>query len=50
MKLEVLPVKEQGGSRILPRRRGGVRVIWIIWNAPNSTLSGGYTLRTAPMV
>jgi len=50
MKLEVLPVKEKGGSRILPRRRGVIRVIWIIWDAPNATLSGGYTLRSAPMI
>ncbi len=48
MRLEVLPVKEKGGSRIFPRRRGTVRVIWIVPESNRSPLSGGFTLRAAP--
>ncbi len=50
MKLEILPIKEKDGSRLLPRRRNTVRVIWIIWDSPRSALSGGYTMRSAPTV
>ena len=48
MNLEVLPVKVKDGSRIFPRRRNTLRVIWIIWESPKAALSGGYTIRGAP--
>ena len=49
MKLEILPIRERDGSKILPRRRGVLRVLWIVGDAPRSSLSGGYTLRASPI-
>lgn len=50
LKLEILPVKEKDGTRLLPRRRGAVRVIWIVQESNRSPLSGGFTLRSAPTI
>ncbi len=50
MKLEVLPVKEKGGSRLFHRRRGAIRVVWVICDGPKSPLSGGFTLGAAPTI
>ncbi len=50
MKLEVLPIKEKDGTRSLPRRRGTIRVIWIVQESNRSPLSGGFTIRAAPTI
>ncbi len=48
LKLEIFPVREKEGTKILPRRRGAVRIIWIVQESNRSPLSGGFTLRSAP--
>ncbi len=48
MKLEIFPVKEKEGSRKLPRRRGTIRMVWIVQESNRSPLSGGFTIRAAP--
>ncbi len=50
MKLEILPIREKDGSRILPRKRGTVRVIWIVQESNRAPLSGGFTLQAAPTI
>ncbi len=50
MDLEYIPVREQEGTRFVRRRRGSLRLYFIIWDAAKSPLSGGYTLGVAPTV
>lgn len=50
MRLEILPVKEKEGTRKLPRRRGAIRVIWLVQESNRSPLSGGFTIRGAPTI
>jgi hypothetical protein len=49
MDLEFIPVKEVGGPRRVPKRRGCLRLYWIVWESAKSPLSGGYTLGASPM-
>lgn len=48
MKLEFIPVREEGGARSVPRRRGDLRVYLILASGGNPPLSGGYTMGSAP--
>ncbi len=50
MKLEFIPVQEQEGARKVPRRRGILRLYWIVWDSSDAPLSGGFTLGAAPVV
>ena len=49
MKLEFIPIKEDAGATRVPRRRGSLRLYWIIWEAAQSPLSGGFTLAASPL-
>lgn len=50
MKLEFIPVKEREGPRQFKRRRGSLRLYWIVSDAKKAPLSGGFTFGTAPIV
>ncbi len=50
MNLEFIPVKEIEGPRRFARRRGSMRLYWIVWEAAKPPLSGGFTLGAAPLV
>lgn len=51
MKLEFIPVREQEWHRAVRRRRRGVlRLYFIIWDGAKTPMSGGYTLGAAPSV
>lgn len=50
MKLEVIPVREQGTHRTVPRRRGALRLYLILRDGAKTPLSGGYTLGATPTV
>lgn len=49
MKLEFVPVKEAEGARKVPKRRGILRLYWIVWDSADARLSGGYTLGASPL-
>jgi hypothetical protein len=49
MKLEFIPVKEVEGPRKMTRRRGNLRLYWIVWESTNAPLSGGFTLGVSPL-
>ncbi len=50
MELEIYPVRIKEGTKLLPRRRGAVRVLWIVPDPPKGPLSAGYTFRSAPAI
>ncbi len=50
MNLEFVPVKEVEGPRKVPKRRGMLRLYWIIWDSSDAPLSGGFTLAAAPIL
>ncbi len=50
LKLEIFPVREKEGTKILPRRLGAVRIIWIVQESNRAPLSGGFTMRSAPTI
>ncbi len=50
MELEVYPVRIREGTKLLPRRRGTIRVLWIVSEPPKGSLSAGYAMRSAPPV
>ncbi len=49
MKLEFIPVKEVEGPRRVPKRRGSLRLYWIVWEASKAPLSGGFALAASPL-
>ena len=49
MKLEFIPIREQDGAKIMPRRRGSLRLYWILRDSPKAAISGGYTLGASPI-
>ena len=49
MNLEFIPVREVEGPRRGPKRRGILRLYWIVWESSNAPLSGGFTLGASPL-
>lgn len=49
MKLEFIPIREQDPPKSVPRRRGSLRLYWILRDTPKAALSGGYTLGASPI-
>ena len=50
MKLEFIPVREKDGPRFVGRRRGSLRLYFIVGDGAKAPLSGGFTLGAAPIV
>lgn len=49
MNLEFIPIKEDEGPKRVPKRRGSLRLYWIIGESTKSPLSGGFTLGASPI-